>query len=147
MTQLDPRVPTGAPLPPDGGPGGSPRRETGFNWRISAGMFVGLAILFGVLFGLRALHIFPPEPGQDAEIAAARATQAALGTQEALAPRPTVAVGSDTAAATSAVQVRPAAPPATAQQSATTAAPEVQTPVPITVPTTQPVIAANPLRH
>jgi hypothetical protein len=107
-------------------------------------MFVGLAILFGVLFGLRVLHIFPPEPGQDAEIAAARATQAALGTQEALAPRPTVAVGSAPAAATSAVQVRPAATPATAQQSAPTAAPEVQTPVPITVPTTQPVIAAKP---
>src|SRR6266851_3204945 len=107
MTQLDPRAPTGAPPPPDGGPGGSPRRETGFNWRISAGMFVGLAILFGVLFGLRVLHIFPPEPGQDAEIAAARATQAALGTQEALAPRPTVAVGSAPAAATSAVQVNP----------------------------------------
>src|SRR5216684_203214 len=144
MTQLDPRVPTGAPPPPDGGPGGSPRRETGFNWRISAGMFVGLAILFGVLFGLRVLHIFPPEPGQDAEIAAARATQAALGTQEALAPRPTVVVGSVPAAATSAVQVRPAATPATAQQSAPTAAPEVQTPVPITVPTTQPVITAKP---
>ena len=46
MAQLDPRVPTGAPPPPDGGPGGSPRRETGFNWRISVGMFVGLAILF-----------------------------------------------------------------------------------------------------
>ena len=144
MTQLDPRAPTGAPPPPNGGPDGSPRRETGINWRISAGMFVGLAILFGVLFGLRALHIFPPEPGQDAEIAAARATQAALGTQEALAPRPTVAVGSAPAAATSAVQVRPAATPATAQQSAPTAAPEVQTPVPITVPTTQPVIAAKP---
>src|SRR6266542_5262454 len=99
MTQHDPHVPTGAPPPPDGGPGGSPRRETGFNWRISAGMFVSLAILFGVLLGLRALHIFPPEPGQDAEIAAARATQAALGTQEALAPRPTVAVGSAPAAA------------------------------------------------
>ncbi len=143
MTQLDPRVPAGAPPPPDGGPG-APRRETGFNWRISAGMFVGLAILFGVLFGLRVLHIFPPEPGQDAEIAAARATQAALGTQEALAPRPTVAVGSAPAAATSAVQVRPAATPATAQQPAPTAAPEVQTPAPITVPTTQPVIAATP---
>ena len=72
---------------------------------------IGLAILFGILFGLRVLHIFPPEPGQDAEIAAARATQAALGTQEALAPRPTVAVGSAPAAATSAVQVRPAATP------------------------------------
>jgi hypothetical protein len=97
-------------------------------------MFVGLAILFGVLFGLRVLHIFPPEPGQDAEIAA----------QEALAPRPTVAVGSAPAAATSAVQVRPAATPATAQQSAPTAAPEVQTPIPLTVPTAQPVIAAKP---
>jgi len=107
-------------------------------------MFVGLAILFGVLLGLRALHIFPPEPGQDAEIAAARATQAALGTQEALAPRPTVAVGSAPAAATSAVQVRPAATPATAQQPAPTAAPELQTPVPITVATTQPVVAATP---
>ena len=120
MAQLDPRVPTGAPPPPDGGPGGSPRRETGFNWRISVGMFVGLAILFGVLFGLRVLHIFPPEPGQDAEIAAARATQAALGTQEALASRPTVAVvGAPAAAptvagATSGAEVRPAATPAPA---------------------------------
>src|SRR5438477_12678080 len=104
MTQLDPHVPTGAPPPPDGGPGGSPRRETGFNWRISAGMFVGLAILFSVLFGLRALHIFPPEPGQDAVIAAARATQAALGTQEAVAPRPTVGVAGAPA------QAQPAAP-------------------------------------
>src|SRR5712691_9431815 len=144
MAQLDPRVPTGAPPPSDGGPGGSALRETGFNWRISVGMFVGLAILFGVLFGLRVLHIFPPEPGQDAEIAAARATQAALGTQEALAPRPTVAVVGAPAAATSAVQVRPAATPATAQQPAPTAAPELQTPVPITVATTQPVVAATP---
>jgi hypothetical protein len=150
MTQLEPRVPTGAPLPSDGGGPSSPRREPGFNWRISVGMFVGLAILFGVLFGLRALHIFPPEPGQDAEIAAARATQAALGTQEALAPQPTVAVAGvpqvapTMAAATSAAQVRPAATPATAQQLAPAAAPELQTPVPITVPTTQPVIAATP---
>jgi hypothetical protein len=150
MTQLDPRAPTGAPPPPKGGPGGSPRREAGFNWRISAGMFVGLAILFGVLFGLRALHIFPPEPGQDAEIAAARATQAALGTQEALAPRPTAAVAGvpqaapTTPGAASAAQVRPAATPATAQQPAPTAAPEAQTPAPITVPTTQPVIGATP---
>src|SRR5438270_12563895 len=122
MTQIDPLAPTGAPPLPNGGPGGSPRREAGFNWRISAGMFVGLAILFGVLFGLRALHIFPPEPGQDAEIAAARATQAAFGTQEALAPRPTVAVGSAPAAATSALQVRPAATPAPARQPAPTVA-------------------------
>src|SRR5437899_1702185 len=131
MAQLDPRVPTGAPPPPDGGPGGPPRRETGFNWRISAGMFVGLAILFGVLLGLRVMHIFPPEPGQDAEIAAARATQAALGTQEALAPRPTVAVvGAPAAAptvpgATSGAEVIPAATPAPAQQPAAAAAPEV----------------------
>src|SRR3982074_1270641 len=121
MTQLDPRAPTGVAPPPKGGPGGPPRREAGFNWRISAGMFVGLAVLFGVLFGLRALHIFPPEPGQDAEIAAARATQAALGTQEALAPRPTVAVAGAPAAAptvagaTSGAEVRPAATPAPAQ--------------------------------
>jgi hypothetical protein len=113
-------------------------------------MFVGLAILFGVLFGLRALHIFPPEPVQDAEIAAARATQAALGTQEALAPRPTVAVAGapqaapTTAAATSGAQVRPASTPAPAQQPAPAATPEVQTPVPAIVATTQPVIAATP---
>src|SRR6266536_5472679 len=113
MTQLDPRAPTGSPPPSDGRVPSSPRREPGSNWRISVGMVVGLAILFGVLFGLRALHIFPPEPGQDGEIAAARATQAALGTQEALAPRPTVAVAGvpqaapTTAAAASAAQVRP----------------------------------------
>src|SRR6202049_2169156 len=104
MTQLDPRLPTGAPATPDDHSPGSPRLERGFNWRVSTGLFVGLVVLFSVLFGLRALHIFPPEPGQDAVIAAARATQAALGTQEALAPRPTVGVAGAPA------QAQPAAP-------------------------------------
>ncbi len=149
MTQLDPRAPTGSPPPSDGRVPSSPRREPGFDWRISVGMVVGLAILFGVLFGLRALHIFPPEPGQDGEIAAARATQSALGTQEALAPRPTVAAAGAPAAAptsagaTSGAQVRPAATPVPAQQPAPAATPEVQTPVPAIVATTQPVMAAT----
>src|SRR5713101_1983031 len=116
MAHLDPRVPTGAPAPPDGGPGGSPRRETGFNWRISVGMFVGLAILFGVLFGLRALHIFQPEPGQDAGIADARAAPApqpaAAATPEAQPPLAAAAattqpVIAPTAAANTAPTVQP----------------------------------------
>ena len=92
MTQLDPHLPTGAPVRPDDHRPGPPRPESGFNWRITVGMFVGLVLIFGVLFGLRAFQIFPAEPGQDPVIAAARAPQAALGTQEALAPRPTVGV-------------------------------------------------------
>jgi hypothetical protein len=46
-------------------------------------MAVGLVVLFGVLFGLRALDIFPTKSGEDPQIAAVRATLAALPTQQA----------------------------------------------------------------
>jgi len=159
MTQLDPHLPTGAPVPPDDNRTGSPRPGPGFNWRVTVGMLVGLVVLFGVLFGLRALQIFPTQPGQDPVIAAARATQAALGTQEALAPRPTVAVaGAPAEAQTARPTVAPttsvskpdatAAPalaqqPATGQQPGPAAPPAVQTAAPVGVLTTQPVIAAT----
>jgi hypothetical protein len=105
-------------------------QEPAFNWRVSLGIAIGLVVLFGALFGLRALHIFPREPGQDPEIAAARATQAALQTQAVLAPKPT----------TGAVAVPAAAP--------TVNPPEFATPAPIptrapTPPATQQSVAAS----
>lgn len=159
MTQIDPRAPTGASAPSDDHRPTSQRQERGFNWRISVGMFVGLAVLFGVLFGLRALHIFPPEPGQDAQIAAARSTQAALGTQEASARRSTAVVSSAPAAAptvaptTSAAQPTAAVPPAPAQQTATGQQPAsaatsaYQTGGTAAVATTLPVIGAPPVAN
>ena len=55
-------------------------------------MAVGLVVLFGVLFGLRALGVFPRQPGDDPEIAAVRSTLAALPTQQAApAVQPTAA--------------------------------------------------------
>ena len=118
MTQIDPRAPTGAPAPSDDGRHTPRRVERGFNWRVSVGLFVGLAVLFGVLFGLRALHIFPAEPGQDVEIANARATQSALATQQVVA-QPTVGVASTPAAAP--VATPTVAPPNSAVQPAATA--------------------------
>jgi hypothetical protein len=81
MTQIDPRR---AATPPDASPGEPWRKkEPPFNWRVSVGMAIGLLVLFGVLFGLRALDIFPPRPAEDPQIAAVRATLAALPTQQA----------------------------------------------------------------
>jgi len=156
MTQLDPHLPSGAPVPPDDNRPGSPRPEPGFNWRVTVGMLVGLVVLFGVLFGLRALQIFPAEPGQDAVIAAARATQAALGTQEALAPRPTLGIagasaGVPTAAPTlappnTAVQPTSAPTPALQQQPATApqSAPTTLPPPLTQAPTGAPTVQSNP---
>lgn len=151
MTQLDPRPPTRAPAPPDGGSPTSPPQDSGFNWRVSIGLFAGLAVLFGVLFGLRALHIFPPEPGQDPEIVAARATQAVLGTQEALAPRPTAAAAVAPAAAPTAVPAlatsaaTPALPlqPAAGPQNAPTAAAAIEA-APAAAPSTPQPVATAP---
>ncbi len=81
MTQIDPRRPTTTPNPNPGEP--RRKQEPSFNWRVSVGMAVGLLVLFGVLFGLRALDIFPPKPAEDPQIAAVRATLAALPTQQA----------------------------------------------------------------
>ena len=80
MTQLDPhRHPQSSAAPQDTG-GSPPTREAPF-WRVTVGMAAGLVLLFGVLFGLRGLHIFPPEPDQDAGIVAVRATQSAIQTE------------------------------------------------------------------
>src|SRR5207244_6994662 len=81
MTQIDPRRPATTPNPNTGEP--QRKQEPSFNWRVSVGMAVGLLVLFGVLFGLRALDIFPPKPAEDPQIAAVRATLAALPTQQA----------------------------------------------------------------
>src|SRR6516225_10094115 len=81
MTQTDPRMPARTPNPNAGEP--QRKHEPPFNWRVSVGMAVGLLVLFGALFGLRALDIFPPKPGEDPEIVAVRATLAALPTQPA----------------------------------------------------------------
>lgn len=138
MTQIDPRRPTTTPNPNPGEP--QPKQEPSFNWRVSVGMAVGLMVLFGVLFGLRALDIFPPRPAQDPQIAAVRATLTTLPTQQAApavqttrastpAPAPATLgpIALSTPAATSAAQAvatvasapTSAATPAPAQQSAT----------------------------
>src|SRR5437879_11236472 len=83
MTQIDPRRPATTPNPNTGEP--QRKQEPPFNWRVSVGMAIGLVVLFGVLFGLRALDIFPPKPAEDPQIAAARATLAAAPTQQAAA--------------------------------------------------------------
>jgi hypothetical protein len=84
MTQIDPRRDAPPPNPNPGEP--QWKHEPPYNWRVSVGMAVGLLVLFGVLFGLRALDIFPPKPGDDPQIAAVRATLAALPTQQPAAP-------------------------------------------------------------
>src|SRR6266516_4170809 len=91
MTQIDPRSPKATTRTAEVGE--PPRKqEPSFNWRVSVGMAIGLVVLFGVLFGLRALDIFPPKPAEDTQIAAARATLAALPTQQAAAAaQPTLA--------------------------------------------------------
>jgi hypothetical protein len=78
-------------------------------------MALGLAVLFGVLFGLRALGIFPPRAGQDPEIAAVRATLAAMPTAQPVAEaQPTPAPAETSAAATlEPVVLATAAPTAT----------------------------------
>lgn len=155
MKQIDPSVSPNTSSPSAVPP--SQPQEPRSNWRVSVAMVVGLAILFATLFGLRALHIFPSEPGQDAEIVAARATQAVLGTQQALAPRPTVvttsaAVAAPTGAPATALPTPvaqatvariPAAAtqPGTGQQPAPTAAQAAQSSVTAAVATTQPAVA------
>src|ERR1051326_5561778 len=91
MTQIDPRSPKATTRTADVGE--PPRKpEPPLNWRVSVGMAIGLLVLFGVLFGLRALDIFPPKPAEDPQIAAARATLAAAPTQQAAAAmQPTLA--------------------------------------------------------
>jgi hypothetical protein len=108
MTQLDPHSPTTRPATPGGQP--PVKQEPPFNWRVSVGMAIGLAVLFGVLFGLRTLGIFPPRPADDPEIAAVRATLAALPTQRAApAAQPTVAPAQPAAPAASGA-IGPATP-------------------------------------
>lgn len=155
MRQIDPSVSPDTSTPGDPRPPSLPQ-EPHFNWRVSVAMFAGLAILLATLFGLRALRIFPSEPGQDPEIVAARATQAALGTQQALAPRPTVAttsapVATPTGAAATALPTSVARPtaariptaatqPSTGQQPAPTTAQAPQTSATVAVATTQPSV-------
>ena len=133
MTQIDPRRPTTTPNPNPGEP--QQKQESPFNWRVSVGMAVGLLVLFGVLFGLRALDIFPPRPGEDPQIAAVRATLAALPTQQAA---PAVQPTSTT---TPASAPAPSGPIALSTPAATGAAPALATVAlaPATAPTPAPV--------
>src|SRR6266516_2800268 len=78
MTQIDPRSPKATTRTAEVGE--PPRKqEPPFNWRVSVGLAVGLLVLFGVLFGLRALDIFPPKPAEDPQIAADRAPHTSGG--------------------------------------------------------------------
>jgi hypothetical protein len=132
MTQIDPRRPATTPNPNASEP--QRKQEPPFNWRVSVGMAVGLLVLFGVLFGLRALEIFPPKPGEDPQIAAVRATLAALPTQQAApAAQPTLAPTPASAAA-------PLGPIALSTPAATGAAPVLATvaSAPTTAPTPMP---------
>jgi hypothetical protein len=134
MTQIDPRRPTTTPNPNPGEP--RRKQEPSFNWRVSVGMAVGLLVLFGVLFGLRALDIFPPKPAEDPQIAAVRATLAALPTQQAApAVQPTPASTQAPAPAT-------LGPIALSTPAATGAAPAAATVA--SAPTTAPTPAAAP---
>jgi hypothetical protein len=117
MTQLDPRTSTETPAPPKEASQPGPSSEPPFNWHVSLGMFIGLVVLFATLFGLRALHIWPPDPAQDPEMVAAFATRAALQTQAAVAtPLPATAVAVAPAAAPTIGAT--SAPPSAAVQSA-----------------------------
>lgn len=118
MTRIDPRRPT-TPNPNPGEP--QRKQEPSFNWRVSVGMAVGLLVLFGVLFGLRALDIFPPKPAEDPQIAAVRATLAALPTQQ---PAPAV---QPTPASTQAPAPATLGPIALSTPAATAAAPALAT--------------------
>jgi len=103
-------------------------------------MAVGLALLFGVLFGLRALGVFPSRPTEDPEIAAAQATLAALATQQPVAAQPTTQAATlAPAPATSGGTIvsTPAPTGAVAQQQATsTAESATSATVFVTAPTT-----------
>src|ERR1043165_6136082 len=90
MTQIDPRTPKTTIRTAEVGE--PPRKqEPPFNWRVSVAVAMGLLVLFGVLFGLRALDIFPPSPAEDPQIAPARAPLAAALTQAAAAAKPPLA--------------------------------------------------------
>jgi hypothetical protein len=133
MTQIDRRSPKARTGTREVGE--SPRKqEPPFNWRVSIGMAIGLVVLFTVLFGLRALDIFPPKPAEDPQIAAARATLAAAPTQQAATaaqPRP---------AATQASAPAASGPIALSTPAATGAAPSLGTvtSAPTTAPTSAP---------
>jgi hypothetical protein len=148
MTQLDPRTSTEAPAPPQETSQPGPSSESPFNWHVSLGMFIGLVVLFATLFGLRALHIWPPDPGQDPEIVAAFATRAVLQTQAAVAtPLPAATVVVAPAAAPT-IDATPAPPSAAVQQANATPAPIVVGTLaapPIAAPATNaPIALATP---
>ncbi len=108
--------------------------EPPYRWRTFFIWAAGLAIIFGVLFALRGLHIFPRPVGDDPEIVAAKATQQALMTAAVLTPRPT-------AAPTRAPAVAPTTQPATRATTAPTSGPAV---APITQPTVGALAASTP---
>jgi hypothetical protein len=156
MTQLDPRSQaTSTPQTPSAG--GQPVKEgPPFDWRVSVGMAIGLVVLFGLLFGLRTFGIFPPRPAEDPEIAAVRATLAALSTQQPapaaqpiLAPTsaaPTVATVAQ--APTTVPTPAPAQQPATQTQVVSTVGEQFETaPTPVATATsnqTVPTVATTP---
>src|SRR5579859_5038314 len=137
MTQIDPRTPKATTRTAE--VGGPPRKqEPPFNWRVSVGMAIGLLVLFGVLFGLRALDIFPPKPAEDPQIAAARATLAAVPTLQAVAAvQPTKASTQAPAPATSGPVVV-STPAQTNETLAAATPPPVQTRAPALGRTQQP---------
>lgn len=122
MSQLIRKPPGQEPVgrPPEIPQGAEPP----YRWRTFFTWAAGLAIIFGVLFALRGLHIFPRPAGDDPEIVAAKATQQALMTAAVLTPRPTVAP-------TRAPAVAPTVQPATRA-----------TPVPTTAPTSAALAAS-----
>lgn len=139
MTQLDRRSPTTTTPSTPNTDGRGPKAGQPFNWRISIAMAVGLAVLFAVLFGLRALDIFPPRPAEDPEIAAVRATLAAIPTQQ-VAP-----VAQPTAAApTSASAPAPLGPIVLSTPAPTTAPAAVATLSPTRTTAPAPAIAQPP---
>src|SRR5262245_51863105 len=123
MTQIDPRNTT---TTTESTPGGPPpgKASSSYNWRVSVGMAFGLALLFGVLFGLRALGIFPPRPTEDPEVAAGRATLAALSTQQP------AAVTQPTTAPAPALNSTGSEPTVPSRLAPNGSAPSVATPVP-----------------
>src|SRR5215211_7663810 len=125
MAQID--TPPPASVSPPSAGGGPGRAVMPYRWRTFALWLAGLVALLAALFALREFQIFPRQAGGDAEIAAARATQVALLTHEAVSANRVVGA---TAA--------PTTPPSTSERPGPVTAPTAGTPVSAPTPGQQP---------
>ena len=82
-----------------------------FNWRVSVGMAIGLVVLFGLLFGLRALGISRPVPPMIRRLPPCAPRWRHFQPKQPRRPQPTAAPTSAAAAAALGQDLAPASPP------------------------------------